>query len=318
MKKAWYLAIDGGGTKTEYRLLDEQFHLEERCRGGCVNHDLLPGGWEDTARELRSGIWNLLGKRGLQISDIADAVAGISGVDSWVDQTQIERCLSDIGLGRFLVCNDGFLPVKAECGGWGVAYNCGTGVCCCGIGEDGSMAKSAGLDEWSGDAGGGRWIAVHLFRAVYRRRILYGEETYLTAAYQQSFGCGSGEDILDSLSLLKAPTEHPEAAKTAVKLFFAALEQKDRDAQILAEEMADCAAENIRTVCRKLGFAQTQIPVVLTGSIHTKAANRIYLDMLEQQVQKAMDGRAKIFPASKEPAAGAQNWLAERASGTWG
>lgn len=318
MKKAWYLAIDGGGTKTEYRLLDGQFQLEERFRGGCVNHDLLPGGWEDTAQELRSGIRTLLGRRGLQTSDIADAVAGLSGVDSRADQIQIERCMRDIGLGRFLVCNDGFLPIKAECGGWGIAYNCGTGVCCAGIGEDGTMVKRAGLDEWSGDAGGGRWIAVHLFRAVYRRRILHSGETYLTAAYQQSFGCVSEEDILDSLALLKAPAEHPEAAKKAVELFFAALEQKDRDAQRMAEEMAECAAENISVVCRKLGFLQAKVPVVLTGSIHTKAANRTYLELLEQKVQKAMGGRAEIFPASKEPAVGAQKWLAERAANVSG
>ncbi|MFS6554732.1 hypothetical protein VPJ68_04405, partial [Parabacteroides distasonis] len=145
------------------------------------NHDLLPDGWEDTARELRSGIGTLLGRRGLQTGDIADVVAGLSGVDSRTDQEQAERCLREIGLKEFLVCNDGFLPVKAECGGWGIAYNCGTGVCCAGIGEDGGMVKRAGLDEWSGDAGGGRWIAVHLFRAVYRRCILCGQETYLTA-----------------------------------------------------------------------------------------------------------------------------------------
>lgn len=314
MKNAWYLAIDGGGTKTEYRLLDGQFRAAERCLGGCVNHDFLPGGWEDTARELRSAIADLLGRRGLQIGDITDTVAGLSGVDSRTDQASIERCLRDIGLTRFLVCNDGFLPVKAECDGWGIAYNCGTGVCCCGIGEEGRMIKSAGLDEWSGDAGGGRWIAVHLFRAVYQRLFLYGENTYLTAAYQQKFGCRSEEDILDSLTLLKDPTEHPEAARAAVELFFAALEQKDEDAQTLAEKMTDCAAENISVVCRKLGFAQTQIPVVLTGSVHTKAANRVYLDLLEERVQKAMDGRAEIFPASKEPVAGAQKWLEERAA----
>ena len=117
MKNAWYLAIDGGGTKTEYRLLDGQFRAAERCLGGCVNHDFLPGGWEDTARELRSAIADLLGRRGLQIGDITDTVAGLSGVDSRTDQINIERCLRDIGLTRFLVCNDGFLPVKAECNG---------------------------------------------------------------------------------------------------------------------------------------------------------------------------------------------------------
>lgn len=318
MKKAWYLAIDGGGTKTEYRLVDEQFRLAERCRGGCVNHDLLPGGWEDTVLELQSGIQTLLGRRALQISDIADTVAGLSGVDSLSDQKHVEHCLLDMGLERFLVCNDGFLPVKAECGGWGIAYNCGTGVCCCGIGEDGSMVKLAGLDEWSGDAGGGRWIAVHLFRTVYRQRILKSRETYLTEAYQQRFDCRSEEDIIESLTFLKTPAQNPEVSKAAVELFFAALEQQDQDIQLLAEEMADCAAENISTVCRRLEFVRPEIPVVLTGSIHTKAANQMYLDLLRQKIQRKMSGRAEIFLASKEPAVGAQEWLRERAANVAG
>ena len=57
---------------------------------------------------------------------------------------------------------------------------------------------------------------------------------------------------------------------------------------------------------REKALYQEKIPGVLTGSVHTKAANRGYLDLLEKRVQKAMDGRAEIFPASKEPVAGAQ------------
>ena len=42
-----YIAIDGGGTKTEYLLLDKYFQVVDHYLGGCLNHDLLGNGWAD-------------------------------------------------------------------------------------------------------------------------------------------------------------------------------------------------------------------------------------------------------------------------------
>ena len=42
-----YIAIDGGGTKTEYLLLDKHFQVVDHYLGGCLNHDLLGNGWAD-------------------------------------------------------------------------------------------------------------------------------------------------------------------------------------------------------------------------------------------------------------------------------
>lgn len=310
-----YLAIDGGGTKTEYLLVDEAFRTVERYFGGCVNHDFLADGWEGTRRELQRGTEAVLAKTGLQIFDIKNTVAGLSGVDNGRDQEQMEEIFREIGFTEFLVCNDGFLAVWAECpAGVGIAYNCGTGVCCAGISEAGGMEKTAGLDAWSGDAGGGIWIVQNVFRLVYTSAVLYREETPLMTAYKRKFSLETEEAVLNSLDMLKDPAGYPEWSKNVITLFFERLEAGDQEALGLARQMARCAAENIRAVMKRLSFSREPVTVVLTGSVHTKAANETYLTLLEERMKEEVTVPFRLVMASKRPVEGAVLKLKKQAA----
>lgn len=301
-----YLAIDGGGTKTEYLLLDEGFRTVERHLGGCVNHDFLADGWEGTKRELQRGVEAVLAKTGLGIFAVKNVVAGLSGVDNSRDRERMEEIFRAIGFTEFLVCNDGFLTVWAECPeGVGIAYNCGTGVCCAGIDEAGSMEKMAGLDEWSGDAGGGIWIVQNVFRLVYRSTILYREETPLAAAYKRKFLLVTEDAVLNSWNMLKDPAAYPEWSKDVIGLFFARLEAGDKEVWELARQMALCAAENVKAVMERLSFFKEPVTVVLTGSVHTKAANETYLALLEERMREEITVPFRLVMASRPPVEGA-------------
>ena len=301
-----YLAIDGGGTKTEYLLLDEDFRMLERYFGGCVNHDFLADGWEGTKRELQRGTKAVLDRQHLEISDIKNVAAGLSGVDNGKDQEQMDKIFREIGFERFLVCNDGFLAVWAECpGGVGVAYNCGTAVCCAGVDQAGGMEKTAGFDEWSGDAGGGNWIVQNVFRLVYRSAILDRKETAFTAAYKKRFGLKTEEDILNSWNMLKDPVTYPECSRDAIGLFFEQLEEGEEGAELLARQMIHCAVRNIRAVMQRLTFSEEPVSVILTGSIHTKAANQVYLERLERRMREEIRVPFTLDLASKPPVEGA-------------
>ena len=109
-----YIAIDGGGTKTEYLLLDKHFQVVDHYLGGCLNHDLLGNGWADVSLALKASIDVLLERNGLTVSDIEAAAAGISGLDTAGDQQQADACFSSAGISRFLAINDGYLPIAAE------------------------------------------------------------------------------------------------------------------------------------------------------------------------------------------------------------
>ncbi len=301
-----YLAIDGGGTKTEYLLLDQEFKTVGRHLGGCINHDFLEGGWDGTKRELLNGVRTLTGNNGAHISDIKDAAAGLAGIDNGRDQEEIEGIFREIGFREFTACNDGFLTVWGECpGGVGIAYNCGTAVCCAGIDESGRMEKTAGFDEWSGDAGGGNWIVQNVFRLAYRSLVLHRKETAFAAAYRRRFSLKTEADFLNSWSMLKDAGGYPDMRKDAIALFFEQLEAGEEGAAELAEQMALCGAENIRALTERLVFSESPVSVVLTGSIHTKAANRTYLALLERRIRERIALPFTMTMASGTPAEGA-------------
>ncbi len=301
-----YLAIDGGGTKTEYLLLNQEFETVGRHLGGCINHDFLESGWEGTKRELLRGTKALIDDRGYVISDIKDAAAGLAGVDNGRDQEEIERIFGEIGFREFTVCNDGFLTVWGECpDGVGIAYNCGTAVCCAGIDERGRMEKTAGFDEWSGDAGGGNWIVQNVFRLVYRSLVLHRKETALAEAYRRRFSLKTEADFLNAWSMLKDPAGYPDMRKDVIALFFEQLEAGEEGALELAQQMAACGAENIQAMTERLAFSKFPVSVVLTGSIHTKAANSTYLALLETRMRERIALPFTITVASGTPTEGA-------------
>lgn len=308
-----YLAIDGGGTKTEYLLLDKNFRTVQRYLGGCVNHDFLAGGWEGTKQELRKGTEEVLRKWHLRNSDIVNVVAGLSGIDNTKDKEQMDRVFQELGFESFFVCNDGFLAVWAECPeGTGISYNCGTGVCCAGIDAAGRMEKTAGLDEWSGDAGGGSWIVQNVFRLIYKNTILHKEETAFTEAYKKKFGLNTEEEFLNSWNMLKTPIKYPEYTKDVIEIFFEQLEKEEEEAQLLAEQMSLCAVENIQAVMKRLIFTDRPVSIILAGSIHTKAANRTYLALLEKRLQRQIKIPFTLKIASKPAVQGAVWRLKEK------
>ncbi|MFR0953930.1 MAG: hypothetical protein ACLSGK_14570 [Lachnospiraceae bacterium] len=112
---------------------------------------------------------------------------GISGLDTARDQQQADACFSSAGISRFLAINDGYLPhCSREPGCVGVSLNCGTGMCCAAIDPSGNRIKLAGMDEWSGDAGGGNWIVMQMYRKVYENLILKDVSTSLVMEYHES------------------------------------------------------------------------------------------------------------------------------------
>ena len=80
-EKRCYLAVDGGNSKTEYRLLDASGMVFAARRGGASNHEMLPGGVEDAASLIVSETEELLDAQGYALGQIADAVLGLAGAD---------------------------------------------------------------------------------------------------------------------------------------------------------------------------------------------------------------------------------------------
>lgn len=309
-----YIAIDGGGTKTEYLLLDERFEVVERAFGGASNHEHVPGGFEGVRREFKETIGALLARHQLTAADVKDVVAGLSGADNRGQIALLEEILHDMGFARVMVCNDGYLPVKTACEhGVGIAYNCGTGVCCTSIDSDGKMTKTGGLEEWAGDAGGGTWILQQVFRCVYDEVWLGIGHTQLTQAYMDALGLApDAPELSPPEETLPRLLSDSAAKHCVIASLFACSRQGDASARGICDQMIARGTAYIAGAYHAGRFEGESVSVSLAGSVLLKAADEDYLSRFKAGVEAALPVSVKWTKPEFSAAYGAAQWIRER------
>ncbi len=310
---AIYIAIDGGGTKTEYLLLNESFMLVDSLTGGGSNHERLADGYEGVRREFEESLSALLARNGAKREDVRDVVAGLAGADNSAQVKRLEDVLHGLGFARALVCNDGYLPVRASCdGGVGIAYNCGTGVCCTAIDPQGKMTKIGGLDEWADDAGGGVWILQQVFARVYDDVALSLGKTALAARYAQALGLAQSEMAVQLDESLQTVKDDPAIQRRLIAALFEASDSGDAAAQAITRRMITRAADYIGAAYRQSDFGGASVQVVLCGSILLKAASERYLDAMKAAVRQRLGVPVQWLAPRQSAAHGAVVWLQKR------
>ena len=267
-EKRCFLAVDGGNSKTEYRLLNESGAVIAAFRGGATNHETLADGFDGAADRLIEGISELLEPKNYSLADVADAVLGLAGADFEVQATLLSAALQARGLKNCFVCNDGYLGVMAGLeSGVGICYSAGSGVTCAGINATGRRAQFGGISLLSGDTGGGFDIVAFVYRYIYQHLFFGKKFTSLKDGYFTLFDIRSKEAFLASAVQL----QNEEAAKQLIGLFFTAVDTGDELALQYAAQAASHAADCIIAVSETLALAP-QVQVALSGSVLTAAA----------------------------------------------
>lgn len=304
-EKRCYLAIDGGNSKTEYRLLNASGAVIAARRGGASNHETLPAGFEGAASVLIEEIEELLEAQGYQLSQVADAVLGLAGADYDEQSRTLEQALCARGLSQAFVCNDGYLGVMAGVeNGVGICYSAGSGVTCAGLNIEGKRAQFGGIGVLCGDIGGGFDIAAFVYRAVYQHLFFGKAYTALKDAYFTLFDIKTPEAFLASAARI----QNEESARQLIGLFFTAMETGDELALRYAAEAASHAADCIIAVTDALSLKAT-IPVALSGSIMTAVAPPTYRRMIEYELFRRKGKLYTLRVNDRPPVDGAVRWV---------
>jgi len=307
-EKCCYLAVDGGNSKTEYRLLDASGAVIAAHRGGSSNHETLPGGFGGAAGVLIDAIEGLLETQGYALSDVKDAVLGLAGADYDEQALALQQALYDKGLKHSFVCNDGYLGVMAGIeNGVGICYSAGSGVTCTGMNAEGDRVQFGGIGVLSGDAGGGFDIAAFVYRSVYQHLFFGKAYTALKDAYFTLFDVRTPEAFLASAAHL----QNEEAARMLIGLFFTAVETGDEVALRYTALAASHAADCIVAVSDALGLRPT-VPVALSGSIMTAVAPPAYRRMIEYELYRRKGKYFVLRVNDRPPVDGAVRWVRQR------
>lgn len=304
-EKRCYLAVDGGNSKTEYRLLDASGAVVASRRGGASNHETLPGGFDGAAELLIGELEEMLEAQGYQLSQVADAVMGLAGADYPEQAAALQQALGARGLRHSFVCNDGYLGVMAGIdNGVGICYSAGSGVTCAGMNVEGERAQFGGIGILSGDTGGGFDIAAFVYRCVYRHLFFEKPYTTLKDAYFTLFDIKSPEAFLSSAARI----QNEEAARQLIGLFFTAVETGDEIALRYAARAASHAADCIIAVSDALQLKPT-VQVALSGSIMTAVAPPAYRRMIEYELFRRKGKSFTLRVNDRPPVDGAVRWV---------
>lgn len=308
----YYIGIDGGGTKTQYALFDENKTMLSTVKTSGSNHENLEGGIPEAAGIIMKGINDLLLQNALMLDGISEILMALAGIDHpWQEKAMIEE-LKKLGLNvPFSVYNDGFIVVKAGITGKaGIGYNCGTGTCCNSVDSTGKLLQVGGFGRLSGDVGGGHWIAAETFRIVYDDVVLGAGTSSCTKAFCEKFGLSPvREDVLGLIGKLEEADD--PTIRDLIDIFFDAVNSGDRAALDVVDEMADRGAKFITSHIIKSRFDGEAVEVVLSGSIHTKLPSEVYISKLKARTEALSGRRCNFTKLTVPPVTGCINWMLE-------
>ena len=165
---SYFLAVDAGGTKTEFLLADKQHELA-RSRTGTIKRVNADA---DTAeKNLREALSELERVAGISMSKIARTCIGTSGntvplVTDWL-RTSFEKHVS----GSLLLLGDVEIALDAAFyGGPGVLVLAGTGSNVAARARDGAIMTAGGWGPMLADQGAGHWIGMEGLRRGFLAR----------------------------------------------------------------------------------------------------------------------------------------------------
>lgn len=160
----YFLAVDVGGTKTDYALVDNQV-VVARLRSGSIKRMRVD---ERTAADnLDGALRDLAAQTGVKLSEISRTCVGTAGetvplVTDWLRREIPAR----VG-GELLVLGDVEIALDAAFYGEpGVIVLAGTGSNLAGRSRSGELFKIGGWGPVLGDQGSGHWIGFSALRAV--------------------------------------------------------------------------------------------------------------------------------------------------------
>jgi N-acetylglucosamine kinase-like BadF-type ATPase len=304
---AYYLGIDGGGTKTYALLTDERGNVLGKGVSGNGNHQIDRSLAAQSIREAAEGA---LSEAGLTKSQLSHAYFGLAGADREADYRILHPLIQDIGFTRNYTINcDTMIGLRAGTNRpYGVALICGTGTNAAGRNPAGMHVQVGGFDYMYGDFGGGGSLNIEVFRSVIRAWDGREQPTKLTPLLLGFLGYDSVGDMFDDFQ------DHGKHVPVhAAKLLFEAAAKDDAVAlEILSRQGIELGKSAV-AVIRRLGMQNDTFDVVLAGSLLTRGDRGWIRGKIEQAVAGTAPN-ATIVTLSTEPVVGAV-WSAMEADG---
>ena len=299
---AYYLGIDGGGTKTTCAVGDGSRQLATAVAGPS---NIVRVGESQTRESLEQAVRQACAAAGITPTEVVRTCIGGSGAAHPELAEKIRNILGAILPAPVDVVGDMQIALEAAFdNGPGVIVIAGTGSIAYGRNQRGRTLRAGGWGFAIGDEGSAHWIGRTAVSAVLRASDRSGasgssaasKDSTLAAALMKAWNANSLADLARVANTIPPPN-------FAALFPVVAASSDDLAAQVLTRagrELAELAA----VVLRRL-FAEAipcPVPVAMTGGVfrHAPLVRQVFYNEL-----RGLDSRAEVNPQVVEPVEGA-------------
>lgn len=294
----YYIGIDGGGTKTLFRVVNQSGETIDVLETKGSNISSI--GYESTKEILSYGISELLEKNNLKIKDCYGLCMGASGVDRDLERKKVENIFYDLGFKKVLVKNDAYIVLASQSDELlGLVAIAGTGSIVLGINEK-ENSRVGGWGYKLGDEGSAYWIGMQGIKAVLNAHDGLSDSTMLTNALLKQFKLSNVSDFIELF--YEKGVDKIEIASLSTIVNTCAIKE-DRVALRVLRESSKLLASHVLSVYNQMFLSMDKkVPLVLNGSVLLKS--KVYRNYFIKFI-KEHNKNIEIIPLSNDPTIGA-------------
>ena len=275
---AFYLGIDGGGTKTRCVLGNETAVLATAVSGGS---NVVRLGEAQAREALHAVVRQVCATAKVSADQLQAVCIGAAGAARPEVAAKLRSILAEINP-RFTVhievVGDTVIALEAAFGsGPGVIAIAGTGSIVYGRDASGHTARAGGWGFAISDEGSGHWIGRHAISSLLRARD-EGRETALTALILDAWKL----DTIDALIQRANATPPPEFPR-----LFPIVVRAESEGDVTARELLSRAGAELAAlaaiVLRRISPAPPYVPLAMTGSVfrQSEEVRRVFYNQLD-------------------------------------
>lgn len=258
------VGVDGGGTKTEFVLIDRSGNVVGRERGGATNFQIIGG--KKLKEELLGCLNRLTKSANLPSHKIDHIFLGLAGAGREDDKKEIINLFEDTEFkDKVSVDSDAVVALAGAFGtAPGIIIISGTGAICFGMNNQAKVVRSGGWGYLLGDEGSGYFIGREALIAALKDFDGRGEKTTLRQEIERHFSLKSIDLIIPLIYQNKIDRG---AIANLAPIVFQQASRGDASAEIIIRSAGRELGALAKAVALRLNFENEEIRVALIGSI---------------------------------------------------
>ncbi len=296
----YWLAVDGGNSKTDVLVGDDEGNVHAYVRGPGSSPQAL--GLGEAVALIDRLITAAKAQAGLVDAPFERAELFLSGVDLPQEADLALAAVSGSGWAKhYRVDNDTFALLRAGTDSPdAIAVVCGAGINCVGRAADGRKARFPALGMLSGDWGGGGHLASLVMWHAARAEDGRGSQTALSKAVIDHFGAATVADVIADVHLGAIAGNRLD---TLSELLFAVAATGDEVARRVVARQAMEIVALVTVAADRLDLQDSRYAVVLGGGV--LRAQHPLLDVAVREGIAAHSPGAVITVLTQPPVIGA-------------